>query len=173
MRLIDERPQNRHLIHDAETNRRRATKHGYYYEPWYKHYRTMMDRCYCKKTGNYRYYGNAGVSVCEEWHNIENFKKWAEVSGFAPGLTLDRIDGTKGCSPDNCRWATKREQSNNRHNTLFFEYKGERKPLTEWADMLGINRFTLYSRIQERGWSIEKAFETPVKHFGERKDGEG
>jgi len=173
MRLgdLDERPQNRHLIHDSETNRRRATRHGYYYEPWYKNYRAMIDRCGCEKTGNYQYYGAAGITVCEEWHDIENFKKWVDKSGFVPGLTLDRIDGTKGYSPENCRWVTKRSQSNNRKNTIFYEYKGKTKPLTEWAEAFGINRFTLYSRIEERGWSVAKALETPVKH-GERKGGE-
>lgn len=167
-----ERPQNRHLIHDAETNRRRATRHGYYYEPWYRNYRTMMDRCYCPKAGNYHRYGGSGVTVCEEWHDIENFKKWVENSNFAPGLTLDRIDCTKGYSPDNCRWATMREQTNNRRNTLFLEYKGDRRALTDWADVLGINHRTLYSRVHKQGWSVERAFETPVSGRGARMDGE-
>lgn len=167
-----ERPQNRHLKHDSETQRKRGIRHGYYHEPWYKNYRSMMDRCYCQKTGNYHQYGAVGVSVCEEWHDIENFKRWVDQSGFVPGLTLDRIDGTKGYSPNNCRWATMREQTNNRRNTIFYEYKGERRALTDWADILGISRYTLYSRIQEQGWSVEKAFETPVNRYGERKDGE-
>ena len=168
--LIKERPQNKHLINDAEPNRRRATKHGCYYKPWYKNYRAMMDRCYCSKVESYPQYGGAGITVCEEWHNIKNFQKWVERSGYAVGLTLDRIDGTKGYSPENCRWATPKEQSNNRRNTFFCEYKGERRALTDWASLLGMNKDTLYDRIHKRGWSVERAFETPVKHYGERRE---
>lgn len=141
----------------------KGVKHGCYYEPWYGNYRAMMDRCYCSKVDSYPQYGGAGITVCDEWHDIRNFKKWADISGFKKGLTLDRIDGTKGYSPENCRWATMKEQTNNRYNTIFYEYKGEKRALTDWASMFGISRYTLYSRIKEQGWSVEKALETPVK----------
>lgn len=77
---------------------------------------------------------------------------------------------SKGYSPDNCRWATKKQQSNNRKNTVFYTYKGETRPLTEWADMFGINRCTLYDRVTKRGWSVEKALETPTSA---KMDGDG
>ena len=160
----------REACNHYQTNR--GVKHRCFYEPWYGNYRAMMDRCYCPSVDSYPQYGGAGITVCEEWHDILNFKKWAENSGFVKGLQLDRIDGTKGYSPDNCRWATPKEQTNNRRNTIFLEYKGERKALTDWASILGINRYTLYSRIREQGWSVEKAFETPVVRMGAKMDGE-
>lgn len=138
--------------------------HGYYYKPWYSSYKAMMERCYLPTSGNYKRYGGKGVEVCKEWHDINKFACWVETSNYKPGLTLDRIDSNKGYSPENCRWATKKEQSNNRKNTIFYTYKGETKALTDWSEELGINRFTLYSRIEERGWSVERAFETPVVH---------
>lgn len=137
-------------------------KHGHYYKPWYRSYKAMMERCYLPSCGNYERYGGKGVTVCEEWHDINNFAKWAENSGYAPGLTIDRIDATKGYSPDNCRWATKKQQSNNRKNTIFYTYNGETKALTDWASIFGINRYTLYDRIERRGWSVERALETPT-----------
>lgn len=137
-------------------------KHGHFYKPWYRTYKAMMERCYLPTNGNYQRYGGKGVTVCEEWHDINKFAEWVEVSGYVPGLTIDRIDSSKGYSPDNCRWATKKQQSNNRKNTVFYTYKGETKPLTEWADMFGINRCTLYDRVTKRGWSVEKALETPT-----------
>ena len=147
----------------------RGFKHGYYLAPWYSSYKAMMERCYLPSSGNYKHYGEKGIKVCEEWHNIDNFSKWVATSNYKRGLTIDRIDTTKNYSPENCRWATKKEQSNNRKNTLRYTYNGETKALTEWAEMFGINRFTLYSRIEERGWSIEKALETPICSYGERK----
>lgn len=137
-------------------------KHGYFYKPWYPNYKSMMERCYLPTAGNYKRYGGKGITVCEEWHDINKFAEWAEISGYIPGLTIDRIDSNKGYSPDNCRWATKKQQSNNRKNTIFYTYKGETKALTDWASLYGINRYTLYDRIEKRGWSVEKALETPV-----------
>jgi hypothetical protein len=160
MRLIDERPQNKHLIHDTETQRRRATRHGYYYEPWYTSYKSMMQRCNLKTAGNYYLYGERGVSVCKEWHDISKFAEWAKNSGYKRGLTLDRVDVNGDYNPQNCRWATPKQQANNRRNTLRYTYNGKTHTLTEWAEKFGINRFTLYTRLEERKWPIEKALLT-------------
>lgn len=140
----------------------KGLKHGHHQKPWYSSYKAMMERCYLPSSGNYKRYGGNGVTVCEEWHDINKFAEWAESSGYAPGLTIDRIDSRKGYSPGNCRWATKKQQSNNRKNTIFYKYKGETKALTEWASIFGINRYTLYDRIERRGWSVERALETPT-----------
>ena len=148
----------------------KGLKHGHHRKPWYSSYKAMMERCYLPSSGNYGRYGGKGVTVCEEWHDINKFAEWAEHSGYAPGLTIDRLDPSKGYSPDNCRWATKKQQSNNRKNTIFYTYKGETNALTDWASIFGINRYTLYDRIEKRGWSVERALETPV---GAKMDGDG
>lgn len=129
---------------------------SFYKEPWYGSYRSMMDRCYRKESANYKFYGGRGICVCREWHNIEEFEKWVNGSGFSPGMSLDRKDTDGNYCPENCRWATAKEQANNRRNTVYLEYNGERKTITEWAELLGINRSTLNNRIC-RGWSVEKA----------------
>lgn len=149
----------------------KGLKHGHRNKLWYPSYKAMMERCYLYTSGNYSRYGGKGITVCGEWRDINKFAEWAEESGYAPGLTLDRIDSSRGYSPDNCRWATKKQQSNNRKNTLYYTYRGETKALTDWAEEVGINRHTLYDRIEKRGWSVEKAIETPARKMdGERKD---
>lgn len=135
---------------------------SFYKEPWYGSYHSMMDRCYREKSANYGFYGGRGIKVCEEWHNIEAFEKWCKESGFSQGLSLDRINPEKDYSPDNCRWATAKEQANNRRNTLYLTYNGERHTISEWAAITGICRSTISNRVYGLGWSVEKALATEV-----------
>lgn len=129
---------------------------SFYKEPWYGSYHAMMDRCYREKAKNYPMYGGRGISVCEEWHDIEAFEKWTEQSGFQSGLTLERKNVNGDYCPENCKWATKKEQANNRRNTVYLEFDGECHTVSEWANILGINRSTLNNRVH-RGWPVEKA----------------
>ena len=71
----------------------------------------MMERCYLPSSGNYKRYGGKGVTVCEEWHDINKFAEWVETSGYAPGLTIDRIDPLGNYEPRNCQWLTRSENS--------------------------------------------------------------
>lgn len=121
----------------------------------------MMDRCYRKKARNYPTYGGRGILVCDEWHDIEAFEQWVKTSGFCAGLTIERKDVNGNYCPENCTWATLKEQANNRRNTVFLELNGERHTMTEWAAILGINRGTISSRVY-RGWSAEKALSRRV-----------
>lgn len=101
----------------------------FYKEPWWGSYHSMMDRCYREAANNYPYYGGRGIKVCEEWHDILAFEKWVYESGYREGLSLERNDPNKDYSPDNCRWATAKEQANNRRNTKYLEYKGETRTI--------------------------------------------
>ena len=118
----------------------------YYTKPWYPSWHAMLDRCENPNVENYPLYGGRGIRVCAEWHDIQEFEKWAEQTGYEPGLTLDRIDVNGDYCPNNCRWATRKEQANNRRNTLYITFLGETHTLSEWAEMLGVNRSTLSSR---------------------------
>jgi hypothetical protein len=145
-------------------------KHGHYLEPWYNSYRSMMDRCYREKAHNYYLYGGRGIVVCTEWHNIENFKKWAESNGYKPGLTLDRIEVNGNYEPSNCRWVTMKTQDNNRRNTVYIQHNGEIHTISEWSEIAGINRSTPNNRYY-KGFGIDKMFFAGNLQFETSKEG--
>lgn len=75
----------------------------------------MRSRCRNKRdVKNWRIYGGRGIKVCQEWSDYPTFKKWALSSGYRPSLSLDRINTNGDYEPSNCRWATKKQQMNNR-----------------------------------------------------------
>lgn len=118
----------------------------------------IKSRCNNKNNKAYKNYGARNIKVCDEWLNFENFYNWAINNGYEEGLTIDRIDVNGNYEPDNCRWATKEEQSNNRRNNHIITYNNETHTLSEWAKNLNINYKCLYKRIIVRKWSIKKAF---------------
>lgn len=124
----------------------KLTDKPYYKQPWYNSYRAMMSRCYRLKDASYARYGGRGIKVCEEWHDINKFAEWCEASGYQEGLTIDRINTDGDYEPSNCRWATKKEQANNRCNTPKVTIDGVTKTLEEWAVFSGINCSTLKNR---------------------------
>lgn len=78
---------------------------------WYN----IKERCYNKKCLAYKYYGGRGITVCREWLNsYEAFREWALTHGYADNLSIDRINNDGNYEPSNCRWATAKQQANNR-----------------------------------------------------------
>ena len=122
----------------------------------------MTGRCYCEGSGSWKWYGAKGIKVCDEWRNFGEFEKWAKSSGYTDELTLDRIDSDGDYRPENCRWVTMKAQQNNKRSNHILEYNGESHTATEWAEIIGISPKTLLKRINESGWSIEKALTTPL-----------
>ena len=121
----------------------------------YKLWCGMIDRCENPKASSFDNYGKRGISVCDEWHNFGVFREWAMTNGYADGFTIDRVDNDDGYSPENCRWATWKEQANNRRSNRKIEYNGETKNISEWAEFFGIDLKRFNSAIQ-RGRSIEQ-----------------
>jgi hypothetical protein len=94
-----------------------------------------------------------GVTICERWQT--SFANFLEDIGEVPeGLTLDRIDNSKGYSPDNVRLATPKQQANNRTNNVVITIDGITKTASEWADEAGLPRTTVYNRYKA-GWKPE------------------
>lgn len=122
----------------------------------------MIGRCYCEGSGSWKWYGANGIDVCDEWRNYGSFEQWALSSGYSDDLTLDRIDGSRGYYPDNCRWVTWKQQQNNRRNNRVIEHGGETHTISEWAEIKGIPTKTLFKRIDHSGWDVERALTTPV-----------
>ena len=124
-----------------------ATTHGLSRSPLYKTWRGIHDRCENRNTTAYHRYGGRGITVCDEWSNFENFKYWADESGYDEHLTIDRIDNDDNYSPDNCRWVDMRTQGNNRSSNRVIEFKGYKHTVAEWARIFKVNDSTLRGRI--------------------------
>lgn len=119
----------------------------------------LRQRCQNPNDAAYASYGGRGITVCERWQKFENF--YADMGDRPKGKTLDRIDNSKGYSPENCRWATAKEQGRNKRNNVKFSYAGKELTLAEWGEITGVAYKTLHRRIRVYGWSIEKALTTP------------
>lgn len=129
----------------------------------YKSWATMIQRCYNKNTEEYKYYGGRGIKVCDKW--LEGFYNFYLDMGDRPeGFTLDRIDVNGDYEKENCRWATIKEQSTNKRNTIHVAFNGSDVTLRELSELCGISRATLYSRICVCGWSVKDAITKPLKN---------
>ena len=119
---------------------------------------------------DYKYfylYGERGISVCAEWlgkDGQKNFREWAVNNGYEKGLTIDRIDNNKGYSPDNCRWATAKEQSYNRRSNKLITIHGKTQTVTEWAKETGMPIGTLQNRLRY-GWEEDRLLEPKQVHL--------
>ena len=122
----------------------------------------MIRRCTDKKSNRYYVYGAKGIKVCERWMTLNNFLE-DMLPTYKKGLTIDRIDNNKGYEPSNCRWATMKEQQNNRTNNRWFEFRGMKKTMAQWAEYMGINKTTLDMRINTYNWDIIDALTRPVQ----------
>lgn len=121
----------------------------------------MKKRCYNKNDSNYKHYGGRGIVICERWQKFANF--FTDMGPRpTPTHSIDRIDNNKGYSPDNCRWATRSEQANNKSVNRRLEIRGQIKTRAEWAALAGICHRTLITRLR-KGWTPEKAVFDPVQ----------
>lgn len=146
-----------------EKIKNRMTTHGKTKTRLYRIWARMKNRCYCKNNSAYSDYGGRGIIVCDEWRNdFDAFYDWAISHGYKDNLSIDRIDCNGNYEPDNCRWSTSEVQNNNKRNNDYIEYNNETHTLAEWGKILGIRRATLWARIYNYNWSIDRAFTEPV-----------
>ena len=137
-------------------------KHGKRHTKTYKIWEAMKRRCLNPNDHYYRYYGERGVEICAEWFNFINFYK--DMGNVPDRLTLDRIDNNGNYNPKNCRWATYKQQAENRSSNKFYNYKGIKDTLVNWTKYFKINKNTLWNRVTLYNWSMEKALFTPIKN---------
>lgn len=97
-------------------------KHSQSFSRQYHVWRGMKIRCYNPKAKDYKNYGGRGIKVCDEWLNdFKTFYDWAMANGYRDDLSIDRIDVNGNYEPSNCRWATAKEQANNRRKVRIGE----------------------------------------------------
>ena len=122
-------------------------KHGMFGHPLYKTWEGMMARCYNENNKDFCLYGGRGIDVCERWHNPRLFAE--DMSPRPDGRTLDRIDNSRGYSPDNCRWATAMQQHANKRSNKLFTINGETLHQREWCRRYNIPVSTFTNRMNE------------------------
>ncbi len=134
--------------------------HGYVKTRTYNVYVNMLQRCYNKKAPAYRIYGQRGITVCSRWK--ESFLLFLSNMGECPSAkhSIDRINNDGDYSPENCRWATRKEQSRNRRQNKWITHNGITMTQLDWSIKLFQSRDLLRMRLQ-KGWSLEKALTTP------------
>ena len=143
-------------------------KHGERYSRLYTIWCRMKARCYNSNNHAYNLYGGRGIVICDEWQsNYCVFKEWAINNGYKDDLTLDRIDVNGNYEPNNCRWATRKEQANNTRTNHYITYNNETHTLAEWSDITGIQRDVIKSRI-EKGMNLDDVFLKEVQHSKRR-----
>ncbi len=146
----------------------RATTHNMSATRFNQTFRSIKQRCTNPNISKYHLYGGKGIKCL--WKSFEEFRddmyesylghveKFGEID-----TTIERIDGNKNYSKENCRWATRLEQARNTKNVIFLTFNGKKLCLGEWSKELNIRKKTLYNRIY-KGWSVERAITTPVKN---------
>jgi len=128
--------------------------------PTYSSWSAMKSRCNNKNATGYKNYGGRGITVCDRWDLYENFYK--DMGERPTGTTLDKIDNNGNYYKDNCRWATQKEQTNNRRTCRFITARGKTQTVSQWGEELHINSSTIIERLN-RGWSEERSLEEVIK----------
>jgi hypothetical protein len=141
--------------------------HTGYKSPTYRSWGAMLARCENPKHRKWRWYGGRGITVCEQWHTFTNFL--ADMGERPPGKTLDRKENTLGYFPENCRWATIKQQHRNSTRNRLITFGGITHPLVVWTEITGLAWVCIRWRL-DHGWSIEETLTIPsggkrVKHL--------
>ncbi len=131
----------------------------------YRAWCAMKARCFNKNNKSYHRYGGRGITVCDRWLSFENFHKdmytrWLFHTKLFKQTTIDRINNDGDYCKENCRWATNKQQSNNRSSNRIIEHNGQSLSLRQWSEKLGIKRTTITQRLDSYGWSVGRALAT-------------
>jgi len=146
-----------------ELAKERPKSHGLSHTPEYKVWEVMRGRCNWVNSKSYPDYGGRGISVCAEWN--ESFEAFIRDMGRRPSSkhSIERIDNAKNYDKENCIWATRKQQANNKRNNARYEFNGKSMTLSELSELSSIPSGTLWYRLASAKWPIEKAMSKPVR----------
>lgn len=125
----------------------------------YKSWQGMLRRTTKKNSKDWKNYGGRGITVCRRWRRFENFL--ADMGERPPGTTLDRKNNSRGYTPGNCQWATRKEQNRNSRRCRILRLASISKPLWKWAEDLAVPKSRIWARLN-LGWSVKRALTEPV-----------
>lgn len=142
--------------------KQRNTTHNLSHHSLYKIWCDMKKRCYNSNSKNYHRYGERGIKIYQKWLTFINFYNWAISHGWRNSLTIERINNNQGYSPNNCKWATRKEQGNNKSNNKLLNAFGQIKTIKQWSEdkRCKVKYTTLFMRII-KGWNADIAIITP------------
>jgi hypothetical protein len=119
--------------------------------PLYMVWCNMIRRCYRPRGHEEKYYYGRGIAVCDEWHDSAVFMRWALLNGYKKGLDIDRIENSKGYSPDNCRFIPHIKNMANMRRNVYLTIDGDRQCLAEWARRMNADRGIVSWWIKNKG----------------------
>ncbi len=154
----------------ADTLANLSHRHGMFGTRIYNVWGSMIQRCYDSRNRNYKRYGGKGITVSDSWRKFDGF--YADMGDGEAHLSLDRIDNSKGYSKENCRWATRVEQANNRSSNLWFFFEGREQTLASICEGSTTKKYRLTKGRLNRGWSLEDALNKPVDFSTQFKKGD-
>lgn len=138
----------------------RNTTHNLRYHPLYQIWCNIKARCYNKNHHRYKRYGARGIIILEEWkNNFQDFYNWAIANGWEQGLSIERENIDKNYESSNCKWIPLSHQQKNTSRSHKITYDGKTMTISDWAAHLGIKTQTLFARINNYNWPIEKALQ--------------
>ena len=120
---------------------------------------SMRQRCNNPNSRAYSNYGGRGIKIL--WKSFQDFVN--DMGERPERMTIERIDVNGNYCKENCCWATRKEQNNNRRNNTRITFNGETKTLAQWADAINVKHSTMALRLNY-GWSIERALTTPTRY---------
>lgn len=137
---------------------------AYLWSPTRKSYQNMKTRCLNPNREHASRYIGRGITICPRWLGVDGFKNFVSDMGERPvGMTLERKDNNNGYDPENCCWATWRQQFNNRCHTHKIYFQGKTQSITMWAKEKGLTRDAIGLRLRVLGWTVEDALNIPLK----------
>lgn len=145
----------------SETTRDRSLAHGMCKTRTYRIWAQMKTRCDNPEYKEFAYYGGRGITYAKKWRTFEGFL--ADMGEAPDSLTLERKNVNKSYGRGNCTWATQQVQSRNRRNSLWYEWRGERRHLKEWCEIHALDYHCVYDRLFAAGWTFERAMTTPSR----------
>jgi hypothetical protein len=122
----------------------------------YRAWEGMRKRCMNPRAKNYDRYGGRGIRVCARWDDFANFL--ADMGEQPAGKQIERRDNDGNYEPNNCCWATKKEQAQNRSTSRPVTYLGRTQTLMEWCEELDVPYNTAWCRLFRSNWPVERAF---------------